>query len=164
MTLQLAMQGLAIGLVNGVLYVLTALGLTLIYGILHIVNFAHGEVFMLGAMAVYFLVFVAMIAVLIFRPSGLLRDPNYQIRRVAVDRYRCGWRGRSVIRMGTRRGHVEVAGHLFQPEHLRVLGGIDRAPAQAPAHAFRSQDLRWRSGWSYARYPGRRCLPWHSRI
>ncbi|MFN0298747.1 MAG: branched-chain amino acid ABC transporter permease [Burkholderiales bacterium] len=59
MTLQLALQGLAIGLVNGVLYVLTALGLTLIYGILHIVNFAHGEIFMLGAMAVYLLYVVA---------------------------------------------------------------------------------------------------------
>ncbi len=55
MTLQLLAQGLAIGVVNGVLYVLTALGLTLIYGILHIVNFAHGEIYMLGAMGVYIL-------------------------------------------------------------------------------------------------------------
>jgi len=31
-----------------------ALGLTLIYGILHIVNFAHGEIYMLGAMAVFY--------------------------------------------------------------------------------------------------------------
>lgn len=55
MTLQLLAQGLAIGVINGVLYVLTALGLTLIYGILHIVNFAHGEIYMLGAMGVYIL-------------------------------------------------------------------------------------------------------------
>jgi branched-chain amino acid transport system permease protein len=54
-TAQLVAQSVAIGVVNGVLYVLTALGLTLIYGILHIVNFAHGEVFMLGAMGVYYL-------------------------------------------------------------------------------------------------------------
>ena len=47
-------QGLAIGLLTGVLYVLIALGLTLIYGILHIVNFAHGEIYMLGAMGVYY--------------------------------------------------------------------------------------------------------------
>jgi branched-chain amino acid transport system permease protein len=51
-------QGIAIGLTNGALYILTALGLTLIYGILHIVNFAHGEIYMLGAM----LVFVLMVA------------------------------------------------------------------------------------------------------
>jgi branched-chain amino acid transport system permease protein len=54
-SLQLFAQGLAIGVVNGILYVLTALGLTLIYGILHIVNFAHGEIYMLGAMGVYVL-------------------------------------------------------------------------------------------------------------
>ena len=53
--LHLLAQGLAIGLLTGALYVLVALGLTLIYGILHIVNFAHGEVYMLGAMAVFYL-------------------------------------------------------------------------------------------------------------
>ena len=40
--LPLLVQGLAIGLLTGALYVLVALGLTLIYGLLHIVNFAHG--------------------------------------------------------------------------------------------------------------------------
>ena len=53
--LHLLAQGLAIGLLTGALYVLVALGLTLIYGILHIVNFAHGEIYMLGAMAVFYL-------------------------------------------------------------------------------------------------------------
>ena len=52
--LHLLVQGLAIGLLTGALYVLVALGLTLIYGILHIVNFAHGEIYMLGAMAVFY--------------------------------------------------------------------------------------------------------------
>jgi branched-chain amino acid transport system permease protein len=52
---ELLLQGLAIGIVTGVLYVLVALGLTLIYGILHIVNFAHGEIYMLGAMGVFYL-------------------------------------------------------------------------------------------------------------
>jgi branched-chain amino acid transport system permease protein len=56
-------QGLAIGLVTGVLYVLVALGLTLIYGILHIVNFAHGEIYMLGAMAVFYLYVVAALPI-----------------------------------------------------------------------------------------------------
>jgi branched-chain amino acid transport system permease protein len=53
--LHLVAQALAIGLLTGILYVLVALGLTLIYGILHIVNFAHGEIYMLGAMAVFYL-------------------------------------------------------------------------------------------------------------
>ena len=50
----LVLQGLAIGVLTGILYVLIALGLTLIYGILHIVNFAHGEIYMLGAMGVFY--------------------------------------------------------------------------------------------------------------
>ena len=54
-SLHLLLQALAIGLLTGALYVLVALGLTLIYGILHIVNFAHGEIYMLGAMAVFYL-------------------------------------------------------------------------------------------------------------
>lgn len=37
------------GTVIGSMYVLVALGVTLIYGILVIINFAHGDIFMLGA-------------------------------------------------------------------------------------------------------------------
>src|SRR5438128_10186811 len=39
-----------IGLTNGALYALVALGYTLVYGILELINFAHGDVFMLGGM------------------------------------------------------------------------------------------------------------------
>src|SRR3989475_8276431 len=37
------------GLVNGMILALVASGLTLIFGIMDIVNFAHGDLFMLGA-------------------------------------------------------------------------------------------------------------------
>lgn len=43
------------GLVIGVIYALVAMGLSLIFGVLEIVNFAHGEFYMLGAVAAYFL-------------------------------------------------------------------------------------------------------------
>jgi len=39
-----------IGLTNGALYALVALGYTLVYGILELINFAHGDVFMLGGL------------------------------------------------------------------------------------------------------------------
>ena len=39
-----------IGLTNGALYALVSLGYTLVYGILELINFAHGDVFMLGGM------------------------------------------------------------------------------------------------------------------
>ncbi len=39
-----------IGLTTGCIYALVALGYTLVYGILELINFAHGDVFMLGGM------------------------------------------------------------------------------------------------------------------
>jgi branched-chain amino acid transport system permease protein len=39
-----------IGLTNGAVFALVALGYTLVYGILELINFAHGDVFMLGGM------------------------------------------------------------------------------------------------------------------
>jgi branched-chain amino acid transport system permease protein len=41
-----------IGLTNGAVYGLVALGYSLVYGILELINFAHGDVFMLGGMFV----------------------------------------------------------------------------------------------------------------
>jgi branched-chain amino acid transport system permease protein len=38
------------GLANGVLYALIALGYTLVYGIIELINFAHGDLFMLGTL------------------------------------------------------------------------------------------------------------------
>lgn len=43
------------GVVIGSGYALIALGLTLIYGVLGVVNFAHGELYMLGAYVLFFL-------------------------------------------------------------------------------------------------------------
>jgi branched-chain amino acid transport system permease protein len=43
------------GLTTGAIYALVALGLTLIYGVLHIINFAHGSLLMLAMYAVFFL-------------------------------------------------------------------------------------------------------------
>ena len=37
------------GIINGMMIALVASGLTLIFGIMDVVNFAHGELFMLGA-------------------------------------------------------------------------------------------------------------------
>ena len=47
--------GVLNGLLAGGIYVLVAVGLTLIYGVLHIINFAHGSLLMLAMYAVFFL-------------------------------------------------------------------------------------------------------------
>jgi branched-chain amino acid transport system permease protein len=43
------------GLANGCLYALIAIGYTLVYGVLRLINFAHSEVFMAGGFAGYFI-------------------------------------------------------------------------------------------------------------
>jgi branched-chain amino acid transport system permease protein len=50
----LLIQQILNGLVNGMSYVLIATGLTLVFGVLRIINFAHGEFYMLGALLTYY--------------------------------------------------------------------------------------------------------------
>ncbi|HET7200648.1 MAG TPA: branched-chain amino acid ABC transporter permease [Burkholderiales bacterium] len=46
---------LLIGLINGSFYALLSLGLAVIFGLLNIINFAHGALYMMGAFCAYFL-------------------------------------------------------------------------------------------------------------
>src|SRR5271167_2559284 len=46
---------LLIGLINGSFYAMLSLGLAVIFGLLNIVNFAHGAQYMMGAFGAYFL-------------------------------------------------------------------------------------------------------------
>lgn len=54
MTGTLIAQSLVNGVVLGMTYVLVAIGFTLIFGIMRMVNFAHGEFYMLGAFVTFF--------------------------------------------------------------------------------------------------------------
>ncbi|MCO6450172.1 MAG: branched-chain amino acid ABC transporter permease [Caldilineales bacterium] len=57
------------GLAQGSIYALVALGYTLVYGILLMINFAHGEVFMAGAFTAYFVAnYTAKIGLLASNP------------------------------------------------------------------------------------------------
>jgi len=47
-------QQLANGIAWGSIYALIALGYTMVYGILRLINFAHGDVYMVGAFTAYF--------------------------------------------------------------------------------------------------------------
>jgi len=46
-------QALTNGLIIGLLYLLMAIGFTLVFGVMRVVNFAHGEFYMLGAFSAY---------------------------------------------------------------------------------------------------------------
>ena len=52
------------GLIIGLLYLLMAVGFTLVFGVMRMVNFAHGEFYMLGAFGAYFLTAVLGISFL----------------------------------------------------------------------------------------------------
>jgi branched-chain amino acid transport system permease protein len=53
------------GLAYGAIYALVAVGYTLVYGVLRLINFAHSEIFMLGMFGQY-----AVLMMLGFAPSG----------------------------------------------------------------------------------------------
>src|SRR5689334_16223463 len=48
------LQQIVNGISLGSIYALIALGYTMIYGVLRFINFAHGDIFMVGAFAGYF--------------------------------------------------------------------------------------------------------------
>jgi branched-chain amino acid transport system permease protein len=58
-TAALLLQSTIIGVSIGSIYILMALGLTLMFGMMHIINFAHGAIYMLGAFVVYYVFFQA---------------------------------------------------------------------------------------------------------
>jgi branched-chain amino acid transport system permease protein len=53
--LQLAMPQVILGVINGAFYALLSLGLAVIFGMLNVINFAHGAQFMMGAFAAWML-------------------------------------------------------------------------------------------------------------
>ena len=56
--MELLMQQLVNGLAVGSIYALIALGYTMVYGTIKLINFAHGDVYMMGAFIGYFAVMV----------------------------------------------------------------------------------------------------------
>ena len=53
MDIYLILSQMTLGLVNGVFYAILSLGLAIIFGLLGVINFAHGVFFMLGAFIAY---------------------------------------------------------------------------------------------------------------
>jgi len=66
----LFLQQLVNGLVIGGIYAMIAVGYTMIYGVIQLINFAHGEIYMLGAFfAITFIAFLACCSI-----CGVLLD------------------------------------------------------------------------------------------
>ena len=63
-----ALQQLINGISLGMIYGLIAVGYTMVYGIIGMINFAHGDVFMIGA-------FISLITVLLLQAGGMMDGP-----------------------------------------------------------------------------------------
>jgi branched-chain amino acid transport system permease protein len=76
------------GLTTGAVYALVALGLTLIYGVLHIINFAHGAALMMALYGVYFLRQILGIDPYLALPVmvGVMFVAGYLLQRVVIER------------------------------------------------------------------------------
>ncbi len=68
MTIDIFLQQLVNGLTLGAFYGLIALGYTMVYGIIGMINFAHGDIYMIGA-------FVSLIGFLVFSTVGIASVP-----------------------------------------------------------------------------------------
>ena len=79
----LLLQACASGLLIGGVYALVALGLTLVFGVLRIINFAHGTLMMLGMYATFFLHSLAGIDPYL---SVLLVGPAFFLVGVLIER------------------------------------------------------------------------------
>lgn len=82
MSIELLIQALLNGFGLAVVYILVALGLTLIFSILEIINFAHGEFYMLGGFVTFYAFAVGglnyfatlVLAVLLVGAAGILAE------------------------------------------------------------------------------------------
>ena len=82
-----------LGLINGAFYALLSLGLAVIFGMLNIINFAHGAMFMVGAFAAWMLLnylgigywWALLLAPLIVGALGLLLERTIISRLYGLD-------------------------------------------------------------------------------
>ncbi|MGI4940094.1 MAG: branched-chain amino acid ABC transporter permease [Janthinobacterium lividum] len=133
MSLDLLAQSLVSGLLMGLIYALVAAGLSLIFGLMDVVNFAHGEMMMLAMYAAFVL----------FSTLGL--DPLIQLPLVCVAMFALGWgvyRGVIARALGVRfnRGMVQI----FATFGLAIF--IRGAAQFAFGGDFRSVSGTWLSG------------------
>lgn len=70
----LFVQLLIVGLSGGAIYALIALGYTMVYGIIELINFAHGDIFMIGT----------FITITILQAFNITDDPNVNGTLVAA--------------------------------------------------------------------------------
>lgn len=123
---------LVVGLINGSFYALMSLGLSIIFGLLHVVNFAHGAQYMLGAFVAWGLLhylglsywWALILAPLVVAAFGILLERIMLRHLYAVDHVYALLLtfGISILMEGAFRLWFGVSG---QPYPNPLQGGID---------------------------------------
>jgi len=106
------------GLTTGAVYALIALGLTLIYGVLHIINFAHGAALMVALYGVYWL------------KTGMGIDPYLALPLMVMAMFALGY--------GLQRGVINRASHGKDENILLVTLGVSIVMENLALLAFKS--------------------------
>lgn len=130
---QLLMRQLLIGFTNGAYIALIALGYTLVYGIVELINFAHGDVYMLGAFMSLTLIGlfglttktpmeirIPLMVVILLITMAFTAGLNYSIERLAYRRLRNAPRLAPLI---------SAIGVSFMLQNVGLLWGYLRLPA-----------------------------------
>ena len=126
------LQQLINGLTLGAIYGLIAIGYTMVYGIIGMINFAHGEVFMIGA-------FISLITFLILGVAGLTWVPLALAIMLVVSMAFTAVYGWSIERLAYRplRGSFRLAPlisaigmSIFLQNYVQLLQGARVKPLQ----------------------------------
>ena len=99
--MQYFVQQLINGLTLGSIYGLIAIGYTMVYGIIGMINFAHGDIFMIGAF-VALIVFLILLGIFYSRAGGH-RAADHDDRRDAGDQ---------PLQLDDREGRLPAAARL----------------------------------------------------
>jgi branched-chain amino acid transport system permease protein len=118
------------GLTQGAVYALVALGLTLIYGVLHIINFAHGALLMAALYGVFFL------------NARLGIDPYAALPVVVPAMFLLGY--------GLQRFVVGRAGHSKDENILLVTLGLAIVLENAALAAFKSDTRTIETAYTFS--------------
>ncbi|WP_426958500.1 ABC transporter permease subunit [Muricoccus radiodurans] len=99
-----ALQQLINGVALGMIYGLIAVGYTMVYGIIGMINFAHGDIFMIGA-------FISLITIVLLASGGMMEGAGAILLVLLVSMAVTGLYGWSVERIAYRplRGSFRLA-------------------------------------------------------
>ena len=125
-------QQLINGITLGAIYALIAIGYTMVYGIIGMINFAHGEIYMIGA-------FIAVIAFTVLAAAGVTYVPLAVLIVLAIAMLFTAAYGWTVERIAYRplRGSFRLAPlisaigmSIFLQNYVQILQGARVKPLQ----------------------------------